>query len=189
MGLAKELLLKAEQADKVHHQLTKGELKETAIKDALRDIIPSGYEICSGFVADSFGKVSPQLDIIIYEKNAVPSLFLNKDKAVIPIESFKMAIEIKSTLRLEDQKQLEEQFESLNSMKNVSFLPAQNLGENSTTIVSKKGIPSIFVICFDNKIGKKTLCDYISKYPFITGVHVLSQANHRLKTGGLICAL
>jgi hypothetical protein len=58
-----------ERAGKTTHPHSVGEGRELSAIKKLKDILPDGIGVGSGFVIDSFGKVSSQSDIIIYEKN------------------------------------------------------------------------------------------------------------------------
>lgn len=183
-NIADQIHIKAKQSDtyiskqdasKIKHESTRGDLKETAVIEAIRSILPSGYSSSSGFVADSLGNVSPQIDIIIYEKNEIPIAFLQKDSAVIPIESFKVAIEVKSTLTTSNFDQIERQIKSLSEMKCMLHLPNNQNPLKSKKIEYKKGMQSVYIVCFDSKVAKETLNDLIKSNDFIIGIFVLNK--------------
>lgn len=67
--LGADLIREFEKKGKTTHPHSIGEGREKSAIDKLRDILPDGVDIGSGFVIDSFGNTSSQCDIIIYEKN------------------------------------------------------------------------------------------------------------------------
>lgn len=57
------------------HPVTKGEQCESAWIDFFRSFLPNKYAIDKGFVFDSSGKISEQIDIIIYDALYAPLVF------------------------------------------------------------------------------------------------------------------
>lgn len=183
-SIAEQTQIKAKLADKyvsktengkIKHEATRGSLKEAAIIEGLSQILPSGYGFSSGFVVDSLQHVSPQIDLLIYDKNELPVAFLHKDNAVIPIESFKTAIEVKSTLTTNNFEQIGKQIDSLESMMCTLFLPKGGKILESRRINYKKPLQSIFIICFDSTVNKEKLRKTVRESNFITGIFVLNK--------------
>ena len=70
---------------------------ETVIRHALRDYFPHRFSIGTGQIAAHTGKLSPQMDILIYDQTTFPLLALNEDDSVIVCcESVFGCIEIKT---------------------------------------------------------------------------------------------
>ena len=59
---------------------TKGASREKAVRDKLRQLLPSGIGVGTGFVIDSQGNVSLQQDIVLYEDGICPVFRLNKSQ-------------------------------------------------------------------------------------------------------------
>lgn len=53
----------------VEHKLTKGEMREDWVRDAIRDLLPQKYQVASGIVVNSKGEQSLQQDFLIIEKS------------------------------------------------------------------------------------------------------------------------
>ena len=83
----------------------------------LKDILPDGVDIGSGFVIDSFGNTSSQCDIIIYEKNLCLK-FNNDDEKhrYYNCESVMAVGEVKSDL---GTKELVDSMKKLKKVKNL----------------------------------------------------------------------
>ena len=79
---------------------TKGESREKAVRDKLVQLLPSGIGVGSGFVIDSHGNVSSQIDIILYEDGLCPVFRLNesKESSFYPCEGVFAVGEVKSTI-------------------------------------------------------------------------------------------
>lgn len=81
-----------------------GRTKEIQITKQLEAILPNGVGVGRGKVIDSFGNTSKQCDIIVYEKNIIPTLVNdeNTDFIYYPCEGVIAVGEIKSTLNKEE---------------------------------------------------------------------------------------
>lgn len=84
----------------VNHSASKGALREYLLKKIIRPFLPKRYGLCNGECFDSYGGVSRQLDVIIYDdlfSYAVPM----GDYYMMPFESAYGEIEVKSMLNKE----------------------------------------------------------------------------------------
>ena len=79
---------------------TKGGSREKAVRDKLRQLLPSGIGMGTGFVIDSQGNVSLQQDIVLYEDGICPVFRLNEsdDAVFYPCEGVFAVGEVKSTI-------------------------------------------------------------------------------------------
>ena len=79
------------------HPTITGSSIEVIIKRALRDYFPHRFSIGTGQTASANGKISPQMDILIYDQTTFPLLALHEDDSVIVCcESVFGCIEIKT---------------------------------------------------------------------------------------------
>jgi hypothetical protein len=84
------------------HPTTKGDIAETSWKRLLRNHLPSRYSVDGGFVIDSTGASSEQIDLLIYDRQ-YSTLVFNVDEAVfVPAESVYAVLEIKPELHAEN---------------------------------------------------------------------------------------
>ena len=112
-----DLIRDFEKAGKTTHPHSVGEGKEKSAINKLKDILPSGIGVGSGFVIDSYGNVSSQCDIIIYEKDLC--LKFNHDderNCYYNCESVIAVGEVKSSLSKKDL------LDSINKLKKVRNL-------------------------------------------------------------------
>ena len=77
-----------------------GSARESPLRRKLTQLLPGGVGIGSGFVIDSFGNTSRQMDVVLYEREICPVFSINEDPAstYYPCEGVIAAGEVKSTL-------------------------------------------------------------------------------------------
>lgn len=95
-----------------------GAARETAARKNFEQILPPGIGVGSGFVIDSYGGTSRQIDVVIYEKNICPVYSINDDPGTsyYPCEGVVAVGEIKSNL---DSDTLEDIFCKMKSVKQL----------------------------------------------------------------------
>ena len=122
--LGKDLIRDFEKAGKTTHPHSVGEGREKSAIRKLKDILPSGIGIGSGFVIDSFGNVSSQCDIIIYEKDLCLKFNSDDEKnCYYNCESVIAVGEVKSNL---NKKDLEDSLKKLKKIKNLKRIVEDN---------------------------------------------------------------
>ncbi len=94
---------------------TKGASREKAVRDKLRQLLPSGIGVGTGFVIDSQGNVSLQQDIVLYEDGICPVFRLNEssDAAFYPCEGVFAVGEVKSTIGTKEAQDIIEKVASV----------------------------------------------------------------------------
>ena len=75
MFKTKQAVLESKLSILLDHPVTKGEHCEGAWIDFFRSFLPNKYAVDKGFVFDSQGNVSDQIDIIIYDALYAPLIF------------------------------------------------------------------------------------------------------------------
>ncbi|TDB01947.1 DUF6602 domain-containing protein [Halomonas marinisediminis] len=91
----------------ISHPGEKGAFRELFVRSLITSIIPFHYGVGSGTVVDKWGRQSPQIDLIIYDKRLLPPLLEEVGHGVYPFDSVLRLIEVKSTLKKSDFNQLE----------------------------------------------------------------------------------
>lgn len=72
---SKQKILESKLSILLDHPVTKGDHCESAWIDFFRSFLPNKYAVDKGFVFDSLGHVSDQIDIIIYDTLYSPLIF------------------------------------------------------------------------------------------------------------------
>jgi hypothetical protein len=97
-SISKRLQARVELSGVYAHPSGVGDDREYAVMDVLREVLPQRYGVDKGRVFDSEGRVSREIDLVIYERD---ELFLGLDvggRKLIPVESVYAVIEVKSRL-------------------------------------------------------------------------------------------
>ena len=87
----------------VPHSGEKGYLVEECFRRALADILPERIGVSHGFVVDSEGNESKQMDVVLYDKPNSPMVLASEGAQLFPVEATIACGEVKSKL---DSKEL-----------------------------------------------------------------------------------
>lgn len=82
------------------HPVAKGDGSELHWKDMLSKFLPSRYLVSKGFVVDSKGECSEQIDVIIHNHVFSPFLWESGGHVYVPAESVYAVFEVKQDHRL-----------------------------------------------------------------------------------------
>lgn len=92
------LRAKLEAARVPDHPTAKGDVLEDAWREVLRRYLPGRFHVGSGFVMDSRGQVSQQIDCIIYDKLFTPTFWGEGGHLYVPVEAVHAVFEIKPSV-------------------------------------------------------------------------------------------
>ena len=101
------------------HPGEKGRGIEDHIRDALSEVLPLKVGVSHGFVVDSAGRQSKQMDIILYDRIGAPRILASPDDQghqVFPVESTYACGEVKSRLSAPE---LKDTFDKCTSYKRL----------------------------------------------------------------------
>lgn len=92
--------------------------RERILREFLQDHLPERFGVSHGFVFDPEGRVSRQMDILIYDKHNVPTFRTLGGQYLFPCEAVVCAGQVKSSLTSRDA--LENALENLQSVKQLN---------------------------------------------------------------------
>lgn len=133
----------------IKHNPSIGAIRESYLISFFKELIPNSVTLTSGFITDATGNISPQIDLIVTQKAALPLLKLKEELSLVPIESVLLIAEIKSNLNTTDLSQIESQVSSLTSMNLTGQMGKQNFI-----------IPNI-ILTYDTSVREATLIDWM----------------------------
>lgn len=106
----------------IKHKGEKGRQREEGLAQFLRENLPEKYGVGTGEIISSEGdKVSPQCDIIIYDRLNMPIIGKTNSVQQIPIEAVFAVIEVKSNL---DKESLKDAEKKLSTIRNLPRCPS-----------------------------------------------------------------
>ena len=108
---------------------TKGGSREKAVRDKLRQLLPSGIGVDTGFVIDSQGNVSRQLDLVLYEYGTCPVFRLNESSGAsfYPCEGVFAVGEVKSTIGTKEAEDIIEKVASVRRLTRFARPDSQGI--------------------------------------------------------------
>ncbi len=113
-----ELVSSINQArELISHSGEKGADIEQKIRDSLAQVLPERIGVSHGFVIDSDGNESKQMDVVLYDKMNAPKIYTSQRVQIFPVESVYMCGEVKTVL---DRASLSDSFDKCLSFKNLS---------------------------------------------------------------------
>jgi hypothetical protein len=105
LGLQEQMVAKLSTSRRnIAHPGTKGDATELGWREMLNAYLPKRYQVDKAFVLDADGRLSEQIDIVIFDRQYSPFLFNQHGAIYIPAESVYAAIEVKQDL---NKKELE----------------------------------------------------------------------------------
>jgi hypothetical protein len=165
-----------EETSPIGHPSSIGQVRERRLAALLKSYLPSDIGIESGFVCDSVGGISPQIDIIVTDLDPIPTLDFDDLFKLVPVEKVICCIEVKSTLTTEDLSQIARQEKSINSMPRCLGTPAEG-GESMP--------PVLFAgFALDCKVSGKSIAEFLCSSHCIRQISVVGQFGYRNSNWG-----
>ena len=101
----------------IPHAGETGDLVERVFRTQLIEVLPEKVGVSNGFVVDSTGDVSRQMDVILYDRLNTPRIFTSEGAQMFPVETTYACGEIKTDMNSE---QLTDTFRKCQSYKSLS---------------------------------------------------------------------
>jgi len=86
------------------HQGIKGAILEILISQLFRPLLPSDIGVGTGQIIEQKGTLSPQIDIVLYDRSILPPALYDDKVGIFPVEAVLYAIEIKTKLTASELK-------------------------------------------------------------------------------------
>ena len=109
------------------HPGAKGDASENVWLEILNTYLPKRYRAARAHVVDSRGAFSDQIDVVVYDHQYSPLIFLYAGQAIIPAESVYAAFEVKQTLNAEHVEYARQKVASVRRLHRTS-LPIPHAG-------------------------------------------------------------
>lgn len=109
------------------HSVDKGDASEGAWLELLSTYLPARYKADKAHVVDSEGNFSHQMDVVVYDRQYSPFIFVMKGTKVIPAESVYAAFEAKQSLNADQVAYAHKKIASVRALHRTS-LPVPHVG-------------------------------------------------------------
>jgi hypothetical protein len=139
----------------VAHKEVKGNIREVLLRDLFRPLLPSDVAVGTGQIATSRGDLSPQQDVVIYDRRILPPVLFESVIGVFPIESVLATVEVKTKLTAPE---LASTYEAAAAIHTYPYLSGQDDIGTGQPLVHPVGriIASVFALDSDLSSGGKT---------------------------------
>lgn len=107
---------RAECAGDLKHHGLAGQVREIFLADLIKPLLLDGFRAGTGKIINSKGELSPQTDVVIYNKARFSPLMFDESSGVFPVESVLYAIEVKTTVNNEEISDAIEKAEAIHQL-------------------------------------------------------------------------
>ncbi|MEN4966859.1 DUF6602 domain-containing protein [Brucella intermedia] len=109
------------------HPVAKGDASETAWLTMLQNYLPKRYQAETAFVVDSKDHFSQQIDIVIFDRQYSPFIFLFEGSKIVPAEAVYAVFEAKQSINADQVEYAQTKVESVRKLHRTS-LPIPHAG-------------------------------------------------------------
>jgi len=108
----------------VDHPFLQGRIREIALENLFKPLLPTGFEMGTGKVIDNRGIQSPEIDLIIYSRSVLPTIMYSERGrlGLFPAEACFYAIEVKSRATAQE---IQDAIEKAESLRNLQYLAGE----------------------------------------------------------------
>jgi hypothetical protein len=157
LQLNRLLIEKSKQAEVINHNLEKGLGNEQILRDLFKSFLPNKYGIAKGKIINYLGDQSKQCDLIIYDYENCPKLFIDENgNQIIPIEGVYGVIQIKTTL---NRSTMEQAFENL-----LSVYKLKDRVNQSTNKMLEICPPDLIILAYHDKRSLDKIAEIYSEF-------------------------
>ncbi|WP_089174987.1 DUF6602 domain-containing protein [Bosea sp. AS-1] len=103
------------------HPVDKGDASEAAWLELLSTYLPRRYSADKAYVVDSEGKFSDQMDVVVYDRQYSPFIFVMEGTKIIPAESVYAVFEAKQSLNADQVAYAHKKISSVRVLKRTSL--------------------------------------------------------------------
>lgn len=108
------------------HPGAKGGAFEESLRGMLRTYLPRSLDVSTGFIVDSTGGVSRQLDVIISDADRTPIFYRSGDLRILPVECVYAVIEVKARIDASSLTQVWPNLSSVKALRKRAFYVPDN---------------------------------------------------------------
>jgi hypothetical protein len=105
----------------IGHEGEKGGASEEVWRSLLRKHLPLRYQVDTGFIVDSVGKFSEQIDIIIFDRQYSPLVFELGNRRIFPAESVYAVFEAKQSANAQNVAAAKRKARTVRDLKRTSL--------------------------------------------------------------------
>jgi len=132
-------------------------------------MLPPKFAPESGFIADQYGHISPQLDMIFFDRAELPTVSLVGNTVVVPVEVSLLTAEVKSTVKTETLEQVAKQRRDMENAE-TGLKPAYVGIPGRRSLL----VPTI-VFGFDSELSNDSLREWLKATSGVEGILIVNK--------------
>ena len=146
----------------ITHAGLKGQLRETLIRDLFRPLFPADVGIGTGQIVTIDNQLSPQIDVILYDRRILPGVLYEGTTGLFPIEAVTAVIEVKSTLTASE---LTTAIDSARMLSTATYQSGLRDPYSGAVLQHKieRLVPAVFALSTDLTEGGKSELDRLGE--------------------------
>ena len=121
----------AKAAAAVTQSGVKGTIREILVRDLFRPLLPSDLGVGTGQIATAKNELSPQQDVVIFDRRILPSVLFEETVGIFPVESVLATVEVKTTLTAAE---LRSAYDNAKRIHSYSYLSGKTNKESGQPI-------------------------------------------------------
>lgn len=111
----------------IGHSTTKGDASERVWLDLLQNYLPKRYQAEKAHVVDSNGTFSDQIDVVVFDRQYSPFIFVHEGQKIVAAESVYAVFEARQTIDVANVKYAQDKVQSVRRLHRTS-LPIPHAG-------------------------------------------------------------
>ncbi len=134
------------------HSGVKGSVLEILVSRLFQPLLPSDVGVGTGQIIELHsGRLSPQIDIVLYDKSIIPPMMFDEKLGIFPIEAVLYAIEVKTTV---DIKAIKQAHQSAKQLAGFSFMKAKDTERLGHVVNVLFGLQSNLKVSRDQEVRR-----------------------------------
>jgi hypothetical protein len=154
--------------DLIKHGLTKGVEAEQALASLLQSVLPLRFSSGKGFLIDTGGHQSHEIDLIVLDAMNTARLFDFRAFELVPVEAALACIEVKTTLT---KSELDDTFTRFQAIHDMDFIqekvirPSSDFEGGAGFSVATTSRPGLIVFAYNNAVSDEAIADAYRRHP------------------------
>jgi hypothetical protein len=112
-------IAKIRALDALKHNYLRGRIREVFVKDILTAFTPTPFAVTNGKIIDWKGNESSEIDVIVYLRDPLPHIPIDREIYLIPAEAVIYAFEIKTRLELRELKKTATKYANMRALNRI----------------------------------------------------------------------
>lgn len=128
----------------IRHNATSGTVAEETLRTFLQTRLPSSLGVTQGQVIDSYGNISLQSDVIIYDAKRTPHIFHSPEggTSVVPAEGVVAVIEVKSSISKADFPGIVKNMQQVKRLKKEAYFYPSSGVVDGYNLYGRESVPA-----------------------------------------------